>query len=144
MAFRIDAAELRAFAKAARSADSTVARQLRGGVRAAGELVAADARKRADWSTLIPGSITVTAAGPIARVYAGGDAAPHAAALNNAGRAGSFRHPTNAWARKDRGEWKWADQTARPFLEPALEANAETAADLIVASVERGFLEALP
>lgn len=143
MGFSVDAVELRAFARAASRADSGAARGLRAGVRAAGDLVAAGARRNAGWSSRIPGSVRVHARMSVAVVEAGGPSAPHAAPLENEGREGFFRHPVNAWARHDRGAWKWADQRARPFLHPALEENAQAAADLIVSAVDRGLLEVI-
>ena len=144
MAFRIDTAALRSFAKAARSSDAAVAARLRIGLRTAGDLVADEARRRADWSSRIPGTVTVTVRGPSARVSAGGESAPHAAAYENQGREGVFRHPVNAWARSDRAEWKWASQQARPFLAVSLEMHADEAAEIIAGSVEQGFLSVLP
>lgn len=141
--FSVDDVELRAFARAASRADVGAARGLRAGVRSAGELVASAAREKAGWSSRIPGSVRVRVHASVAVVDAGGDGAPHAAAYENEGREGFFRHPVNAWARHDRAEWKWADQRARPFLHPALSENAEAAADLIVSAVDRGLLEVI-
>lgn len=132
---RFDADELRLLARDARAAGPAAARGLKGGVRAAGEIVAADARSRAGWSSRIPGSVTVRSSVRAAVVEAGGDTAPHAAPYENEGRPGTFRHPVNAWARRDRAEWVWADNPARPFLHPALMARADEVADVIAAAV---------
>lgn len=145
MALSIDTAELRRFAAAARACDASIYSRLRTGLTAAGELVANEARERAEWSTRIPRTIKVSSVkATVATVSAGGPDAPHAAPLENGGRTGDFRHPVNAWAKQDRAEWKWAPQQARPFLGPAADARADEAAELIVGSVEQGFLAVLP
>lgn len=143
MPIRFSTDELRALSKGAKGADRVAARALRDGLRAAGELVAADARSRASWSSRIPGSIAVKVRAGYAEVSAGGGGAPHAAAYEHEGRTGVFRHPVNAWARHDRGEWVWANNPARPFLGPALESHAVEAADLIGGSVADSLREVI-
>ena len=99
-----------------------VHREVRRAVKAAAELVAEDARRKASWSTRIPGTVkaSVLGNGTAASVRAGGAKAPHAKALENAGRDGMFRHPVFPDQSKTRSEWTWVSQQARPFLHPAL------------------------
>lgn len=95
---------------------------LRPQVREAGEVVAADARRRAGWSTRIPGTIRVRTSLREDRVgvqvMAGGPLAPHARPYENvASRGNTFRHPLFG----DRSVW--VSQEERPFLFPAAQAG---------------------
>ena len=100
-------------------------------LRAAGMIVADDARGRASFSTRIPGSIRVRTGRGNVRVVAGGPTAPDAAPLENKGQSGNFRHPV--WGNRE----VWVDQPARPFLAPALDAHREEVAQLMEDAVLR-------
>ena len=102
-------------------------------LRAVGEVIAEDARGRAAFSTRIPGSIRVRSRGASVSVIAGGPAAPDAAPYENKGVQGKFRHPLFG----DREHWY--DQTARPFLAPALEAHRDKAAIEILDAVHEAI-----
>jgi len=126
----IDTKALRSFAKALRVAEPALAKGLRLAYRAAGDEVASDARRRADYSTRIPGSIRVrTTQTAAVSVIAGGPQALDAAPLEHQGLPGSFRHPVFG------NRAVWVDQTARPFLHPALEAKGEEAKAAVAAAL---------
>ncbi len=95
--------------------------QVRKAVRAAGQSTLDDARSNASWSSRIPGALTmrVSLAGnyPGVVVLARASVAPHARPYEGI-LSDPFRHPT--W-----GTPPWVPQSARPFLFPAAEANAE-------------------
>jgi hypothetical protein len=73
----VDAAELKAFARNLRKAEPVIAKHFGTALKAAGEIVAAEARHLADFSTRIPGSIKVRRTGAKVTITAGGAAAPH-------------------------------------------------------------------
>jgi hypothetical protein len=107
-------------------------------LKAAGEIVAADARARTSYSDRIPGSIKVRVTrGGNVKVVAGGEAAPDAAAIENRGK-GFVRHPVFG----DRQVW--TDKNSRPaFLAPAFAAHQEEIVELmteaVTAAVERAL-----
>jgi len=111
------------------------------GLREAGEVVAADARERASFSTRIPASIKVRAARGNVKVVAGGDAAPDAAPIENRGK-GSVRHPVFG------NREVWTSKNSPPaFLSPAFDAHREqvltmietTLTDAVHAAIEGRF-----
>lgn len=117
--------------------------QLRPGLRAAGNEVAADAKLRASWSTKIPRAIrvSVTFAGKRqgVSIVVNRKKAPNARPFEHGGRDGTFRHPV--FGRRERpGDWK--SQRARPFLAPALQAKGDDAAKKIADVVDRVTHEA--
>ena len=116
-----------------RRAAPEVAKDLKGSLRRAGEIVAADARSRAGFSSRIPGTVKVRVSGPSVSVVAGGSGAPGAAPLENRGRSGTFRHPV--FGNRD----VWVAQEAHPFLVPAADAQMGR----IVAAVEQAVDDAL-
>lgn len=120
-----DTRQMTVLARDLRRASPEAWKACRVALRAAGQVVADDAKQRASFSTRIPGSIKVRVARGNVKVVAGGPAAPNAAPLENKGRAGKFRHPVFG----DRE--RWVDQPARPFLAPALEAHREEVAKAI-------------
>lgn len=133
--FELDATELKTFARNLRAADPVVARHFGNAMKGAGELVATEARRRADFSSRIPSSIRVRRSGVNVTVIAGGAAAPHAAALDHGGEPGSFRHPVF-------GDTEvWVDQPAEPFLEPAGEEKQEAAATQIANAIDQAVEE---
>lgn len=117
--FRADASGLRKLGAELRRAKPEVYRQVRRAILAQARVIADDAKQRASWSTRIPASIRPSVSGLSAVVRAGGVNAPHAAALEHAGRQGSFRHPVFADQSLTRSDWSWVSQQARPFLHPA-------------------------
>lgn len=85
-----------------------------------GEMVAKTAAGNASYSDKIPGSLRVVVTGTlIVRVYAGGDSAADAAAIENRGK-GFVRHPVFG------NRAAWTDKNSHPaFLQPAGEADKE-------------------
>lgn len=99
-------------------------RELRPALRHAGEELRSDMRRRASYSSRIPGAIGLTvsfsAKGGGIRLRVNSRKAPHARVLergNLGGRAGTFRHPVFG----DRDHW--VTQETRPFFFPALKAG---------------------
>ena len=125
------------FARACRKAAPEVAVELRTSLRAAGELVASDARSRSSWSHRIPGSIKVRTSGATVSVIAGGHAAPDAVPYEHRGLDGTFRHPLFG------NRELWFNQQARPFLTPALRANIEPAMVMVVEALDKAIATAV-
>ena len=127
-------------ARALRTIDKAVWRDLRRDLKSAAELVADDARSRAGYSSRIPGSITTSVTLTGATIKAGGAAAPHAVVLE-VGSSGSahgwLRHPVFARSDEDRSEWTWVDQPTRPFLFPAFEAHQAEVLELVGEAIDR-------
>ncbi len=103
--------------------------RLRPAMRTAGEIVRRDMRRRASYSSRIPGAIAMTTSfsakkgGVTFRVNA--KRAPHARVFergNLGGRHSTFRHPVFARS-ENRSDWTWATQKTRPFFFPALVAG---------------------
>lgn len=111
---------LRDLAKDLRAADRKAPGRMARRLKAAGNIVADDAKRRASWSHRIPGSIRVTGGATSVSVRAGGEAAPDAYPWE-APDGRPVRHPTF-------GHGPWTAQTPRPYLRPALEANADRVA----------------
>lgn len=117
---RSDASQLRQIAKELRNAQPAMVRAVRSAVRAEGRKVAGVARESVGrWSVRIPDTVKVYNSGLIAVIIrAGGDAAPHAAPYENAGKIGKFRHPLNF---PNQGHKQhWTGQNSRPYLHPAV------------------------
>ncbi len=139
--FVIDAASIKAFSARCRTVDRSLQLAFDRSLDPAGELVAEEARTLA---TAFPGknrtdriakSIRKRRRGTRVRVIAGGDEAPEAAPINNAGKVGNFRHPLF-------GDYSsWWPQTAHPFLEPAGEAKQEEVGVIITEAVLAAFRE---
>ena len=107
---------------------------VRGAVKDAAELIAADARKIAGrWSRRIPPSIRVTVAadGKSATITAGGPEAPHAIVFEDPGGGAWRNHPVFGRPDRTRRDWTWVAQQPRPFLAAAADRQASKAADLI-------------
>lgn len=110
-------------------------REIRPELRAAGEIVAADVRRRTSWSKRIPPATRVSVSfakrRPGVSIVVDKNKAPNARPLNHGGMPGEVRHPVF-------GNRKvWVGMPARPFLEPALEARGDEAARLIEHAVDR-------
>lgn len=104
-------------------------------LRAGGEIIAADARDRADWSSRIPGTVRVRTSfqenKEKVQVTAGGSGAPHARPYEGIGSSGdTFRHPVYG----DREVW--VSQEKRSFLFPAAEAKGEQVTGLVRAALD--------
>jgi len=136
----VDTREFRDFAKALRKASAENSRSLRRNLRAAGELMGAEARRNA---AAIPGknrtdriasSIKVRTRGASVVVIAGGAQAPEAGLLEagNRGQRGgrTFRHPIFG----DREAW--VAQRMYPFLAPAMDKKGAVAAEMALRSID--------
>ena len=91
-----DTAQLRRLASALKTAAPASRKEMNRSLRAAAEIVAADAKSRAAWSSRIPKSIRVQGGARRLRVVAGGPGAPQAVGyeVGSQGQAsGKFRHP---------------------------------------------------
>lgn len=132
--------EVEELVKELRKVPQELKRELRPGLRAAGRVVADDAKRRASWSSRIPRAIRVSTtfgkrnAG--VSVVVNKNKAPHARPFEHGGRSGKFRHPR--WGDREH----WYSQTARPFLYPALLAKGDEAAEQIADVVDRVTREA--
>jgi hypothetical protein len=99
--------------------------------------MAEDAKRRASWSTRIPGTVKASAQGMnTAVVKAGGASAPHAAAFEHAGKEGPFRHPVH-------GHDVWVSQDAHPFLHPAAIARLDTTVEALGTAVSTAVSDAI-
>lgn len=119
-------------------------RQTRTALRLASEPIVADAKRRAAWSSRIPGAISsrVRFAGKKAgvRITVSARRAGHARpyeglmARQRDSRRVGFRHPVFA-AGGFRQQWTWVNEPFRPFLAPAVEAG--------IPGVEKSLLSAV-
>lgn len=99
-------------------------RQLRPGLRAAGRMVADQAKLNASWSSRIPGAIKVSvrfSGTPGVAVIVDKRKAPHGRPYEHGGRAGTFRAPLFG------NRSRWYPHRARPFLAPAVARKARAA-----------------
>lgn len=138
--FGIDTREFKNMVRALRQAQPEITRHLRSDLRAAGELVAEDARRRAgEHSTTIAATIKVRTVNAAVAVEAGGGDSPLAGLfeLGNAGKGssqtpskgGTFRHPVY-------GRDVWVEQQMHPFLQPAALHNAPAVEKLILGALD--------
>ncbi len=134
----IDTSSFNKFARDLKKAEPELAKSLRKNMKAAGEIVAVEARQRAGFSSRIPGNIKVGVAGARIRVYVKPLAKPHFKedfAQENKGKSGMIRHKTFGHA--DR--WTSKNSPAHPFLKPALEARRA----LVVVAAKKAVDDAL-
>lgn len=103
-----------------------VVRNLNKNFKDAAEIVAAEARSNASWSTRIPKALKVRAARsrrfPGAEIYVSASEAPHARPYEHGDgrRTDSFRHPV--YKREGRPN-VWVQQATRPFVRPAFKSK---------------------
>lgn len=112
-----------------------VRQELRPAIKQVGNVVVADARARASWSTRIPGAIRIGlnfSSGSRAGVTIIGSVgkAPHLRVYEHLGFKAPFRHPVY-------GRQLWVSEMARPFLFPAVTAHAEDVDKAIVAAIDK-------
>jgi hypothetical protein len=120
-------------------------RQMRPAMKRAAQPIVENMKRRASWSTRIPGAIKIStsfAQGPRAGVRIKVDAkiAPHARPYESgSSRNRNLRHPVFAKS-DDRMEWTWAEEPVRPFFFPAVRAGgaeAKRQAELAVLTAAR-------
>ena len=136
-----DARTLKQMGTALRKSQPALYRETQKSLRVVGEAVRQRAASNASWSSRIPGTGKVSAAGVNAvKVSFGGPDAPHAKPIEHAGASGQFRHPLN-WPNQDPHGGKggrganWAYQDARPFLHPAALDHLQESAELVAAAL---------
>ncbi len=132
-AIQIDTSQLASLAKDLRKAAPAVSKSFNAGLKAAGDIVAEEARNRASFSSRIPGSIKVRRAGVKVKVVAGGPGAEDAAPYEHGGKPGTFRHPVFGQQNV------WVDQQARPYLGPAAEAKENEVLQAVLDAVDVTF-----
>lgn len=120
----LEYASVTRFAKALGKVPLELRRELRPQLRAAGQHILDDMKRRASYSTRIPGATRMTvsfsARGGGIRFRVMASRAPHARVLergNLGGRAATFRHPV--FGDPD----VWVSQATRPFFFPAVAAG---------------------
>ena len=136
----IDTSSFAKFARDLRAVAPELKLELLREMKQAGEIIAEDARGRANsfqrkgpGTSRIADSIKVSVSGDAIKVVANKKKAPEARVIEHGGQGGKFRHPTFG----DRENW--VDQDAHPFLRPAMLANRE----MVVAAVKRAVAKAL-
>lgn len=122
----IDSRELAELGTRLRAVSAAIEKDFHKGLSGAGEIVATEARRRANAfprkhgnSYRLAPSIKVKRRLTSVKVVAGGVDAPEAAPLEHGGLGGTFRHPF--FGNMD----VWYPQEAHPFLTPAAEATLE-------------------
>jgi hypothetical protein len=117
----LDAAEFRAAYLELKFAGDGLERDLREGVKAAGQEALDAVRAEASWSTRIPAAtrlkISFAARGAGVSVVTDARMAPEARPINHGGNSGVFRHPVYG----DRTTW--VEQAANPFFQAAERAG---------------------
>jgi hypothetical protein len=134
MTTKIDVSELKNLGKALHRAAPLVEREFNKGMKSYGDLVAADAKTKANFSSRIPGTIKARRRGRSVSVVAGGSNAPHAPAFEHGGQGGSFRHPV--YGNFD----AWVEQPAHPYLHPAAEENLSKGLVIILHEVDSAIV----
>lgn len=132
----VDARDLTNLYRDLDAAGKDIAAALLADVKAAAQPVLDDATAAASQaSTRIPGSMRLVSRGGRGHVSvsirAGGKKAPNAAAFENGGKAGTFRHPVFG------NRSVWVEQEAHPALLPALRRNLQRIADNVSEAVDR-------
>lgn len=116
-------------------------KELRPAMRRAAEPILRDAKRRASWSSRIPGAIRLVASftkrSPGVRLRVDLKKAPHARAFEGLTSGATFRHRVY-------GRDVWVTQRARPFFFPAVQAGseavmAEANAAVLAAARSAGF-----
>ena len=123
----IDASGLAALQRDLKKASGDSLKLFRAALKKGGEIIASDARSRiAGTSQRIADSVRVGATNKGVYVRAGGAKAPHAAPFENLGKDGTFRHPVFG------NRNVWVEQTAHPFLLPALDGKLDAVVDAVL------------
>lgn len=119
-------------------------KQVRPELKRAADSVVQDAKKRASWSSRIPGAIGVRASLSKKRqgfsIRVNQDRAPHGRPFEGIGtRGNTFRHPVFGTGdrRGAHSQDKWAEQKKRPFIWPAVRANSQSAREAVAQAVEK-------
>lgn len=116
-----------------------VQRRLRPAIVGAGRDVLQQARINASWSSRIPGATRLSvrfSRNPGVDVITDGRRAPHASVYENEGKPGTKAHPLFG------NRSHWYRFAARPYLAPAMDAEAPAAAARIGDVVDRALWDA--
>jgi hypothetical protein len=131
----VDTRDFKSFARALRKAEPLLAKSMRTKLRAAGQLVADEAKSNVDqYSSTIAGTIKVRTSGTTVSVVAKGVLAG-LFEMGNKGSSGggTFRHPV--FGNQD----VWVNQKMHPFLSKALADKEEAAVALILDALEEAM-----
>ena len=132
----LDCRDFQKFAKALRKQAPMIGKEVKIGLRGAGEEVATIARANvAPYSKKIPASVKVRVSSFTVSVVAGGKKAPNAEPFEHGGAPGKFRDPLFG----DRSHWY--DHQAHPFLLPALAVGREAAQQAIIDVMDKAVGE---
>lgn len=125
----VDAADWEAANKLLRKAAPAVRKQMMKAVREGVKRhVVPDAKRNSSWSGRIPKSIGVSVTAREVKVKTRPNTAPHAGIMEFGGR-----HPVFG------NRAVWVNQTARPFLGPAVNENRDTVAKLVAKETENAM-----
>lgn len=143
----LDTTDFRQFAKALRRAEPQLNKRLRKQLRAAGDLVAAEARSRVSpYSKSIPPTIAVRATGTTVSVIAG-KGVPLAGLFELGSKRSAFgvfrapNYPPAGTSGSDAYVRGGHTQPMHPFLGPALAAKANEAETLIINALDETIAE---
>lgn len=139
----IDTSDFRTVATALRRAGGQVPKTLRKNLRAAGEIVAVEARAIASgYSKTVPGSVKVRVTSTTVSVVAGEAGVPMGGLLEEGNVSGNhsgptFRRPVYA-PKGSHGDHSvpWVDQSMHPFLLPAAEHKEAELEVAVTASLD--------
>lgn len=110
-------------------------KELRPRIRAAADPIATEMKRRASWSSRIPGAISIgtrLATTDIGvRLRSNADRAPHARPHENLGKPGTFRHPLFG------NREKWVTGRARPFFFPAVIAHRDQVSEAAAEAIDQ-------
>lgn len=127
MPLSLDAAEFRLAYLELKFAGDGLDKDLREGVKAAGQEAVDAVKAAASWSHKIPPAtklkISFAARGAGVTVMTNAKQAPNARPINHGGRGGTFRHPVFPNPEETREKWNWAPQAAVPFFTAAAKAG---------------------
>ena len=104
-------------------------------MREAAQFVADDAKARAGWSKTIPASIRLAGGASQISIVAGGRASRQAQNFEGYPSGRPRSHPVFAGG-QDRAHWHWVAMPPRPYLRPAIEANADKLTEIIAKAVD--------
>lgn len=129
------ATDTRALIRALTEIPREFRRELRAALTKAGRPVLREAKRRASYSSRIPGalrlSVILTGKSPSVAITANKERAPHARPLENLGEPGTFRHPVFG------NRSNWVSQRARPFMAPAITTHADESAEAVADAVDK-------
>lgn len=116
----VDRADLARFQRDMKRLAPQVIKEFRKDMRTVMKPVADEAKRNAGWSSRIPGAIGLKVTAKKVGIRVSAARAPHGAPYEGKNvSGGSFRHPVFG------NRNAWVSQTTRPFIQPAVDANAD-------------------